>query len=323
MCKNLKYEGEIVCPDIAPVYNRINKSCHEYECKKNGFEEGVCTIENEVYKNRILFINWFETEPKHCRFPSFNVDNSGYLLIELTCGLVYEPRMDTKDKNQKRKLYFYNEEGRDLFDEINDIYERDIIYSKNFMRFYSTSMVLKLNNSEEKRYLLTFEFSDYNLELIDLKTGEFSTEDLFDVFRLAGRSKVEFGSLPTIVLFQSNEENQFLLACFIYQVNANNYVNELKFFILLGYLNPEKNEKINIYSLDVAHTHFFDVGGIDKHMPFYIVQTKKGVIISTFMSENHILLNYNQKSHSMNIFEKLYEEAFYKYFLLKDEKTLV
>ena len=104
--------------------------------------------------------------------------------------MLYHPRIDTKDKNRNRKLYFYNEEGRGFFDEINDIYEKDIIYSKNFMRFFSTSMVLKLNNSEEKRYLLVFEFSDYNLELFDLKTGEFSTEDLFDVFRLAGRSKV-------------------------------------------------------------------------------------------------------------------------------------
>ena len=190
LCKNMKYDNEIICPDIAPIYNKINKSCHEYECQKNGFEKGVCSIKNEMRKNRILFINWFGTEPKHCRFPSYNVDDSGYLLIEMTCGLLYHPRIDTKDKNRNRKLYFYNEEGRGFFDEINDIYEKDIIYSKNFMRFFSTSMVLKLNNSEEKRYLLVFEFSDYNLELFDLKTGEFSTEDLFDVFRLAGRSKV-------------------------------------------------------------------------------------------------------------------------------------
>ena len=323
MCKNLKYDSKIVCPDIAPVYNRINKSCHEYECKKNGFEEGVCTIENEVYRNRILFINWFGSDLKRCRFPSYNVDNSGYLLIELTCGLVYEPRMDTKDKNQKRKLYFYNEEGRGLFDEINDIYEKDIIYSKNFMRCYSTSLVLKLNNSEEKRYLITFEYSDYNLELYDLKTGEFSTEDLFDVFRLSGRSKVEFGALPTIVFFQANEENQFLLACFIYMVNANIYVNELRFMILLGYLNPEKNEKINIYSLDIVDSIYFAFGGIDKHMPFYVVQTKKGDIISTFMTENNILINSHRNSGLIYILAKLYKNAFYKYFLLRDEKTLV
>ena len=323
LCKNMKYDNEIICPDIAPIYNKINKSCHEYECQKNGFEKGVCSIKNEMRKNRILFINWFGTEPKHCRFPSYNVDDSGYLLIEMTCGLLYHPRIDTKDKNRNRKLYFYNEEGRGFFDEINDIYEKDIIYSKNFMRFFSTSMVLKLNNSEEKRYLLVFEFSDYNLELFDLKTGEFSTEDLFDVFRLAGRSKVEFGKIPSIQLFQSNKENQFILASFIYELNSYNYKNELKFFILFGYLNPEKNEKINIYSLDIINTHTYKVGGLNKNMPFYIVQTKRGDLIITFMSEDYLLVNINDNTDSFYLFAELYENAFYKYFLLKDELTLV
>lgn len=142
----------ITCPDSAPIYNNINKSCHEFECHKNGFKEGVCSIENPKYKNRILFINWFNNNPKYCRFPSYNVDNSGYLLIELSCEVFYAPHHFIKNKNQERRLYFFNEEGRGVFNEIDDIYEKIIKYQKSFIRLFSTSTLLKLNNSEEKRY---------------------------------------------------------------------------------------------------------------------------------------------------------------------------
>ena len=181
----------VTCPDSAPIYNKINKSCHEFECKKNGFEKGVCSVENPKYKNRILFINWFDNDNKYCRFPSYNIDNSGYLLIELNCGVLYCPHFYYNTKTKERKLYFFNEEGRGLFNEIDDIYQKNIKFQKGFMRQFSTSTLLKMNNSEEKRYFLNFECSDENLEFFDIKTGEISTDNLFDVFLIAGHYKVE------------------------------------------------------------------------------------------------------------------------------------
>ena len=46
-----KKNNKIICPEEAPIFNEINKSCHEYDCPKNGFENGVCSFskkENEI-----------------------------------------------------------------------------------------------------------------------------------------------------------------------------------------------------------------------------------------------------------------------------------
>ena len=76
---------------------------------------------NAVMEDRILSVNWFSNVPKDIRYPSYNVDNSGYLLIELTGELGFSPDTHSIIKNNKRKLYFYDEEGRGYFDNINDI----------------------------------------------------------------------------------------------------------------------------------------------------------------------------------------------------------
>ena len=50
-----------------------------------------------------------------------------------------------------KKLFFYNEEGRGLFDEINDIYENHCEYPRAYLRLLSSSIALKV--TEEYRYL--------------------------------------------------------------------------------------------------------------------------------------------------------------------------
>ena len=87
----------------------------------NGLEKGTCFITNEKYKNRILFINWFNDDGKSLAYPSYNVDNSGYLLVELTCDIPFYVETNYIKENKRRKLYFYNEEGRGLFDDINPL----------------------------------------------------------------------------------------------------------------------------------------------------------------------------------------------------------
>ena len=57
---------------------------------------GIC-----IYKDRRLFIDWFSS---YVRYPSVNVDKSGFLLIELTNGLSYEKGSLTYSKNTERKF---------------------------------------------------------------------------------------------------------------------------------------------------------------------------------------------------------------------------
>ena len=52
------------------------------DCPEEGFKNGECQIKIKKYKDRILFINWFNGT--RLRYPSFNNDNSGLLLIEYT-----------------------------------------------------------------------------------------------------------------------------------------------------------------------------------------------------------------------------------------------
>ena len=207
-CKSIKTNeiNEIICPDEAPIFNSLTNSCHEYDCPKNGFAKGVCSISNENKQNkkRMLFINWFNNEPKYLRYPSYNVDNSGYLLIELTGGLGFDAAFNSISKNRKRKLYFYNEEGRGLFNEINDKYEKIIETRKKSVRYISTSIAL------QNEYFLNFESYESNLELYNIKTGEISVGKELEIANLLN----SVYSPSKVQLLKLNEYNQYLFGHF-------------------------------------------------------------------------------------------------------------
>ena len=56
---NYSENEDIICPDETPFFNNITKSCYEYECPDNDLEKGNCLVSNQKYKDRILFVNWF------------------------------------------------------------------------------------------------------------------------------------------------------------------------------------------------------------------------------------------------------------------------
>ena len=97
----------IICPDEAYIFDKRTNTCYEYECPNNGLENGNCYITNKKYKNRNIFVNWFNNNTELMGYPSYNVDRSGYLLVEMTLdvslckGLTY-----SLTKNPKRKLFF-------------------------------------------------------------------------------------------------------------------------------------------------------------------------------------------------------------------------
>ena len=137
---------------------------HEKVCEENNYNiNDTCIISNKNYK--ILFINWIKEDFDYTSCPSYNNDKSDYLLIEINLS-------GNLLKSVRKKLFFYNEEGRGLFDEINDIYENNCEYPRAYLRLLSPSIALKVNNSEEYRYLLNFENMNNNFDFIDIKTGE-------------------------------------------------------------------------------------------------------------------------------------------------------
>ena len=87
-----------------------------------------------------MFINYLKDDFNKINYPSYNNDKSNYLLIELTIDSL------------KRKLFFYNEDGRGIFDVINDKYETNVENIRGYSRNISSSIAIKVNNSENSNF---------------------------------------------------------------------------------------------------------------------------------------------------------------------------
>jgi hypothetical protein len=94
----------VECPNNAPIFNNITKTCSEMDCPEEGFKNGVCQIKIQKYKNRILFINWFNATK--LAYPSFNNDNSGFLLIEYTPDIKFIPKQQFFGSRNQRNYIF-------------------------------------------------------------------------------------------------------------------------------------------------------------------------------------------------------------------------
>ena len=322
-CKN--YSENITCPDEAPFFNKLTKSCQEKECLDKELQDGTCIVKNKKYKDRILFINWFDNNPKYVRYPSYNVDKSGNLLIELTCELSFEPSTLSYFKNKIRKFYFYDKDGRGLFNEVEDEFERTINTRKKSTRFLSTSIALKNIYSGEYNYLLNLEGMDYNMEFIDLKTFEITKESFFDVSSFYGFTP-ESIYVPSILFLELNEKNQYLMAMYIEIIVSNNYDKKLYLMFFLFNIDESNGEKIDVNSFNFDISNYIG-GDFNLQNQFSLIQTKKGYLILAVQLQNYQivlgkgeLLKQNFKFYR---FDFLYLWAFIKLIYLKDEICLL
>ena len=156
-------------------------------------------------------------------------------------------------KSVRKKLFFYNEEGRGLFDEINDIYENHCEYPRAYLRLLSSSIALKVNNSEEYRYLLNFENMNNNFDFIDIKTGEIQIDNIFNYLFI--NHKYEYLDIPvkpSTQLLELNEKNQFLIAAFV----KYRHLDDICIFYCIISLEEQKNNKIDINSLKIIEQEF-------------------------------------------------------------------
>ena len=258
-------------------------------------------------------------------YPSYNIDKSGNLLIELTCDLDFSPDKYLTANNKKRKLIFYNNEGRGIIDEINDVYEKNIELRRAITRFFSTSTAIKEKYSSEYSHLLNFEYSEGNLELFNLKTGESSVSDLFTVFEI---SKYNFGGIsntPIMFLLESNKENQYL---FIYLLNLRDDEEYRIITFLIFEFNPLKDKYSDIYSLKDVKIENLLGDDIDKRSRIFCTQTKNGFFILDAMLLDSYLHSWVIDSSLENWFmqENGYKqniEDFHKRVFLKDEISLL
>ena len=306
-----KENSEIICPEEVPIFNRINESCHEYDCPKNGFKDGICSFlkkENEI-KNNILYINWFNNEPKYLRYPSYNIDNSGYLLIELTGELGFSPDTHSIIKNNKRKLYFYDEEGRGYFDTINDIYEKTIETRQKNFRYISTSIALKI--SYAYYYFINFESYEGILEFYNMLTEEISTEKLIEIGNILNSDY----SQSKTQLLELNEINQYLFGFFLKIKISGIYRNTLSYIVF----SLDNSKKADIYSLNpVKYQNLL----IDDETcnDFCFAQTKKGnILVSYIYNENYLLMHDFTYEKSFTFSTDIFKDAFFKLLVIKKE----
>ena len=298
------------CELYTTYCHSLDNEEHEKVCEKNNYNyvNATCIISNK--KNKILFINWLKHGSEEHISPSYNNDKSDYLLIEVTLN---------SDKKIRRKLFFYNEEGRGLFDEINDKYQMYVEYRRAYFRFISSSIALKTNDSEEYQYLLNFEGYNNNLELIDIKTGKISLDNLFNLAWHFEFGIVEIPAKPTTQILELNEKNRFLLAAF----TKKRVTDEIILVYYIFSLEKDLDQEITIDSLDKIDAQMLYYSGSVKFNPyakFFFIQTKKGNLYVSFVLNDILLYLYDEHKDSAYFIYKLNNRfSFQKLLLIKDE----
>ena len=105
----------------------------------------------------------------------------------------------------------------EVFNEINDKYYKLVNLDKEYFRFFSTSVAIRVNNEDKYEYLLNFEYYERNMELINIKTGEISEKNIFSL--ITNTIRYDYGesshAFPIMFLSETNEKNEYLLGFFI------------------------------------------------------------------------------------------------------------
>jgi len=315
----------IECPNYAPIFNNITKTCSEMDCPEEGFKNGECQIKIQKFKDRILFINWFNGTM--LAYPSFNNDNSGFLLIEYTPNIKFVQNDLSLDPRNRRQLYFYNNEGRGCFNEINDEYNKLVNLDKESYRFFSTSVAIRVNNEDKYEYLLNFEYYEGNMGLINIKTGEISQKNIFS---LNTKIKYDYGesshTFPIMFLFETNKKNEYLLGFFIRTTQNERELNGIYLF-LFNFISSNKTSDINIDSINIIRSQPI-TGDFSENSKFSCIQTKSGYFILTGKDKRNILISLAIDSEIRNIISGSELNItttgdFLKRVFLKDEKSLL
>ena len=250
--------------------------------------------------------------------------------MELSYANIFIPHHIKFENSKYRKIYFFDDEGRGLFDDINDIYEKNIIFNKNYFRHFSISTAIKINNENEYKFLLNFECYQGNFELINLKTGEstiqnikiLASELLFD-FIIGDKLKIN----PSMFFLELKKENHYLLG-FLTQENLAEHIKKDVALIKFKFISTEEKPKIDINSFNVTNAILLQINEpLDSRIS--CIELKNGNIALSFLGKDNYLyvaLCEKEKLDLLNWINYEYyleEDYFFKLIFLKDQKGLM
>ena len=298
---------------------------------EEGFSKGNCIIYKQKYKDRKFFISWFNgIKGRGVDHLSINSDKSGYLLMELSDVNFFIPHHNNfNDYSEYRNIFFFDDEGRGLFDNINDKYEKNITFNKKYSRHISISTAIKINNDNEYKFLLNFEYFQGNFELINLKTGE-STIQNIKILLSELYSNIIFGDKlkinPSMFFLELKKENHYLLGL----LNQENVIeNRPKGIYIIKFksISTEEKPKIDINSFNIIkHTNLL-VDLLDSRIS--CIELKNGNIALTYLKKDNYLyisvIELGNYEVIIPIYFKYYleDDYFFKLIFLKDQKGLI
>ena len=240
--------------------------------------------------------------------------------MELSYENIFIPHHIKFENSTFRKLYFFDDEGRGLFDDINDIYEKNIILNKNYSRYFSISTAIKINNENEYKFLLNFEYYLGTFEIINLKTGETTINiSKFSVLIIGDKSKIN----PSMFLLELKKENHYLLGFLVQEKLATN--KKGIFLLKFKLISTEEN---NIISFNYIKYLVIEPEVIlDSRIS--CIELKNGNIVLTYLGKDNYLQLALYEIEDLNELYQFYinyyleENNFFKLIFLKDQKGLI
>ena len=259
------------------------------DCPEEGFNNGKCIIYKQKYKDRKLFISWFNgINGKGVDYLSINSDKSGFLLMELSISNHFSHIQLYCNNNKYRKIYFFDDEGRGLINSINHEYEKTIVLNEAYCGFISTSNAIKINNDNEYTFLLNFENNQGYLELINLRTAESTCEKLKILTSEYG-TDIAFGdkSIPSMFILELEKENHYLLGFFTPENLAKNEPKGIG-ILEFTFISTEDKPKIDINSFYLVQ--YLTLKGVEpSDSRISYIQLKSGNIVVTYLRKGNYL----------------------------------
>ena len=255
-----------------------NNTCVSVYCTKEQFNSKECQIENETIKTQWLN-NIIDLEITSLKYVSLASYSDGDLILQV----------GTFPANNTRRFLGFKKNGRPFFEnkttnEFNYFYSMEVNQSVN-RKFESSNVVIKLNGSDTKEYLLSVSKEDSFVEIYDFENYIIYQKHLYNFSKLSYINSFKNVAIP---LFSSNNNEYYYLFGFIGENDKTEFILEKHIFKSLETFEKtntsEKNLKIENYN----SIFYKDTG-------FSCFQTEQFIIICFLLtsSKEYVIIAYN------------------------------
>ena len=198
----LKPSFSFECNTTHPILK--NNACHLIYCSNSEFENSICQINNTIIKEQWLN-NIIEFGPKDFRYLSFAFTSLNDIIIETT-KFPESPIRIFFGLKKNGRFYFINNNTEVPFSSLN-ISEPGLEIQQ---RYESENTFIKLSNTEQNEFLLSFGNSNYNVEIFDINLTFVSRMNLRPFLNITGICNSDLFSLFKLKSDQS--KNYYILA---------------------------------------------------------------------------------------------------------------